>query len=110
MKVWNVFEIRDLMERNDKVLISCMLSVYAMQTNNEKLSHNTKENNGVGFNGLDAPILTSFCEFYKQRGFLSPKQIAIARKKMLKYSAQATKYANDWEEKKVLQARAERSF
>jgi hypothetical protein len=32
--------------------------------------------------------------FYKDRGFLSPKQLMHVRKKMLKYSGQLAKIAN----------------
>ena len=56
--------------------------------------YDTHEHNGVGFNGIDGGIMSSFSEFYKKTGFLTYKQMKIARKKMLKYAGQLTKIAN----------------
>jgi hypothetical protein len=42
----------------------------------------------MGFNGVDAEILTSFAVQIKRFNRLSPKQIEIARKKMGKYARQ----------------------
>ena len=100
-KVWNKEEIKYLIETNDKVLISSLLQVYNSQTIDEQCTKETAERNGVGFNASDAYILSSFAEWYKSHEYLSPKQIAIARKKMIKYSGQVTKLANQHELRKA---------
>ena len=93
-RVWSEEEIKDLIQTNDKVLYGALKKLYACQTADEQISGETKEQNGVGFNGVDAPILTSFCEFLNKTGFLTPKQKNLARKKLVKYNKQLTKLAN----------------
>lgn len=93
-KVWTIEETKRLLAVNDTMLYRSLLKLYECQTADEKADGQTHEYNGVGFNGVDAPILTSFVEFYKKRGFLSTKQKAIARKKIMKYAKQITNLAN----------------
>ena len=100
MKVWTKEEIKDLMEQHDSTVIKCMRQIYNRQTEYEQCIGGTTEANGVGFNGCDAEILSSFCRFYNERGYLTDKQIAIARKKMKKYARQIAEIANEIERKK----------
>lgn len=100
MKTWTVEEIKNLMATNDKFIGMAVVQIYNCQTESEKYCKETEENNGVGFNGVDANILSSFAEFYKERGYLSQKQMQIARKKMVKYAKQVTKLANEHEQRK----------
>ncbi len=93
-RVWTEEEIKSLIQSNDKVLYGALKKLYACQTADEKASGETNEYNGVGFNGVDAPILSSFCEFLNKTGFLTPKQKMLARKKLVKYNKQLTKLAN----------------
>jgi hypothetical protein len=85
---WTPSIIKEKIETSDKALISALLRVYSWQTEDEKHSERTTETNSKGFNGIDAEILSSFAKQWETRGFLSPKQKAIARKKMSKYSRQ----------------------
>lgn len=94
MKIWTEEEIKNLIATNDTVLYNALKKLYAFQTYDEKCEGCTKENNGVGFNGVDGPIMSSFCEFLIRNGFLSTKQKAIARKKLVKYNKQLTRIAN----------------
>ena len=71
-----------------------MIQLYNCQTIEEQSSGTTKEYNNAGFNGVDAPIMSSFAQFYKKTGFLTDKQKVIARKKMIKYNKQLTRLAN----------------
>lgn len=93
-RIWTKEEIKNLIQTNDKMVALSLKQLYSYQTEYERNSHETTEQNGVGFNGVDAPILTSFTLFYLERGFLSPRQIQIARKKLIKYSGQLTRIAN----------------
>lgn len=80
---------------NDRMVALSLKQLYNCQTEDEKLDGETTECNGMGFNGVDAPILTSFAMFYLERGYLSNKQLVIARKKLIKYSGQLARLANN---------------
>ena len=94
MRTWTAEEIKTLVQENDKVLYGALKQLYACQTADERACGDTREHNGMGFNGVDAPILSSFCEFLNRTGFLTPKQKVIARKKLVKYTKQLVKLAN----------------
>ncbi len=93
-RVWTVEEIKTLILTNDKMVARSVVVLYERQTASEQAAQETHERNGVGFNGVDASILSSFAEFYKSRGYLSVKQTAIARKKLGKYARQLVSIAN----------------
>ena len=93
-RIWTEEEIKNLVQTNDKVLYGALRNLYACQTADEQNSQETREVNGMGFNGVDANILSSFCEFLNKTGFLTEKQKIIARKKLVKYNKQLTKLAN----------------
>lgn len=94
MKTWTEDEIKILIQENDKVLYGALKKLYNEQTAGEQVEGNTKVQNGVGFNGVDAPILSSMAEFLNKTGFLTSKQKALARKKLVKYNKQLTRLAN----------------
>lgn len=94
MKIWTEQEIKDLIQTNDIVLYRALQGLYKCQTDEEQAAGQTHVVNGKGFNGVDAPILSSFCEFLNKTGFLTSKQKALARKKLIKYNKQLTKLAN----------------
>jgi hypothetical protein len=62
--------------------------LYGFQTATEQEAQSTAERNGAGFNGTDAFILSSFAEQIAKGRTLSPKQLAIAFRKLPKYSGQ----------------------
>lgn len=96
--------VRENLAINDTWLIRGLLAIYARQTADEKSSEHTKHDNEVGFNGLDAPILSSFAKqviqwnnteprFRRFNSPLSPKQMPLLRRKMAKYAGQLAKIA-----------------
>ena len=93
-RIWTEDEIRRLVQENDKVLYGALLKLYGEQTKDEQDDGETKHHNGVGFNGADSRFLSSVAEFLKQRGFLTPKQKAVTRRKLAKYNKQLTRLAN----------------
>lgn len=93
-RIWTEEEIKNLIQTNDVVLYRALRKLYAQQTADERKDGETKEHNNVGFNGVDAPIMSSFAEFLNKTGFLTDKQKVIARKKLVKYNKQLTKLAN----------------
>lgn len=94
MDKWNKENMKEILAKYDDQVCKAVVKIYEYQTSDERVYHETKENNGVGFNGADAAIMSSFAEFYMERGYLSSKQLIIARKKIMKYAAQLAKIAN----------------
>ena len=101
MKTWTVEEIKVLLEKNDVVVCRSLMQMYECQTDDEKMYKETSHDNGIGFNAFDSKYLSSLAEFYNEYHYLSNKQIAIARKKLMKYSKQIVKLANEHEHKKA---------
>lgn len=94
MKTWTKTEIQNLLSTNNTMVIRSLLQIYNRQTDDEKTYKETAYNNGIGFNGCDANIMSNMAEFYLKKGYLSNNQINIVRKKIMKYSGQLTKIAN----------------
>lgn len=94
MRTWTEEEIKNLVQTNDKVLYGALKKLYSKQTEEEQIAEANRTVNGIGFNGIDAPILTSFAKFFLRTGFLTNKQKVIARKKLVKYTKQLTRLAN----------------
>lgn len=101
MKEWTKEEIKKLVETNDTMLCRSLVKLYECQTADEQRSKETKEHNGEGFNALDAEIMSSIAEFYIDRGYITEKQKAVVRRKIMKYVSQITRLANIHEEAKV---------
>lgn len=93
-KKWTKEEIKFKLETENPWLLRGLLAIYDRQTADEKQSELTKHENGVGFGGADANILSSFARQYRSRGFLTGTQMILARKKMQKYAGQLAKIAN----------------
>ncbi len=96
--------VRHNLTNSDRWLIRGLLAIFEKQTADEKASEATRYDNEVGFNGLDAKILSSFAKQVQEwkgqlpgrRRFaspLSPKQVPLARRKMMKYSGQLVRIA-----------------
>lgn len=82
---WTKSRIIRLLQNEDRAVLRALIVVYQNQTAQEKNNGSTIEDNGVGFTGIDADILTSFVRFYESVGFLTNRQIAITRNKIVKY-------------------------
>lgn len=65
-----------------------LLYLYGYQTTEEQAASQTHESNGVGFNMLDAEILSSFAQQAIKGYTLSEKQLGIARLRLPKYKGQ----------------------
>ncbi len=100
-KIWNKDEIKENLLKNDVWVHRGVVAIYNFQTAEEQEVEDTTEHNGVGFNGVDGHILSSFAKqiikWNSNQKFpspLSPKQMTLARKKIVKYSGQLAKIAN----------------
>jgi hypothetical protein len=94
MKTWTSDEIKEKLLSSDKWIISGLMAIYRRQTDDEQSNGKTAHDNGIGFNSVDSEIMSSFAKWHKKNGYLSNKQIAIARKKIIKYNKQLTQIAN----------------
>lgn len=65
-----------------------LLVIWSRQTESEKITHTTMQDNGQGFSGNDAEFLTALADQLRIKGFLSAKQMAWVFKKMPRYWAQ----------------------
>lgn len=91
---WNNHLIRERLLKSDKWVVEGVIRIFEYQTAEEQNNDITVEDNGVGFNGLDAELLSSYAKFAIKSGFLTSGQMVYARKKMLKYAGQLAKIAN----------------
>lgn len=90
--------IQDALTKSSKFVERALVALYARQTADEQVIKEASEDNGVGFTGTDAEILTSFAEWviksWKPEGEkLSAKQMEIARKRLPKYWRQLAEIA-----------------
>ena len=70
-----------------------IVALFKAQTPDEQYLGETKENNGVGFNGTDAEFLSSLAGWILQGRSLTPKQLVIAQRKVAKYAGQLARLA-----------------
>lgn len=95
-KVYLAFTKKDLLSflkyklgNDDKWALRALQRIYDGQTQEELNEESTKELNGLGFTGFDAPILTSIYKSYLEHGKrLTPKQMNVVKKMMVKYAGQ----------------------
>lgn len=85
--------IRNKVSTDPRWATRALIALYNKQTREEQSIEMTVERNGAGFNALDAEILSSFAKQALAGRRLSQKQLAIAYKKLPKYSVQLYKIA-----------------
>lgn len=81
-------ELRDLIRSDAGFAVAALLRLYEFQTADEQAVGGTIHQNGVGFNGGDSSILTSFAKIYKQVGWLTQGQIDFLKRSLPKYMGQ----------------------
>lgn len=79
------------------------------QTETEQAIEATKEDNGIGFTGLDGAFLSSLAKQAIAKGTLSEKQMVIVFKKMPKYHGQVIKMSDQAVLEKMVIADHEKS-
>jgi hypothetical protein len=84
--------IKNQLETNPAWACRAILKLYECQTMDEQVTGQTANVNGVGFNGLDSVILSSFAEQLLKGRNLTAKQLAIAHKKLPKYGKQVMSF------------------
>jgi hypothetical protein len=97
MTTWKKDEIKEKLMMGDVRWIErAVIAIFNKQTENEKEVESTNMRNNVGFTGADAKILTSFAKqlLKNKNRHLSDKQLAIAKRRIVKYAGQLAKIAN----------------
>jgi len=92
---WTKTSIQSLILSNPAALKRAIIKIYERQTAEEQNCDQTIEHNGIGFNGVDAEIMSSFAKQLAKKGFLTDKQFVIAKKKMPKYWSQILQLINE---------------
>jgi hypothetical protein len=102
--------IRDLLNRSNAAVERALIVLYARQTADEQATETARYQNGRGFSAVDAEILSSFaCQVQAKVGqtssylgrerklgeCLSPKQMDIARRKVVRYVKQLAEAAEE---------------
>ena len=72
-----------------------LLKIFEFQTLDEQKCKDTIYHNGVGFNGTDWEILSSFALQFRKKRYLSDKQMKYVFKKMPKYWGQVVKISDE---------------
>lgn len=93
-KVWKKEEIRERLKVDDIWLRRSIVAIFEQQTSEERSAGLTVEDNGMGFNGADAPAMSRIAQQIQRDGLLDYKNVSYARKKMLKYAGQLANLAN----------------
>lgn len=79
MTEWNKERIVELLATNDKAVGRALLRLLQNQTNDEQVAQSVKYRNNQGFRPCHARMGTSMAEFFREKGYLSPKQAAYWR-------------------------------
>ena len=81
-------EVKEAIQTDDKYCIGALLMLYSFQTPDEQKVNSTAHDNGAGFNSTDAYVMSDISKWYLNKGYLTDKQVAFARTKILKYHTQ----------------------
>lgn len=95
---YSIDEVRQRVSSDARWAMRAITVLYARQTASEKEVGVTREDNGVGFNGSDSRILSSFAQQIAAGRRLSEKQLAIAFERLPKYARQLHRIAYPKEE------------
>lgn len=91
-------------------VIRQLLYIWSFQTAEEQKVKESKEKNNVGFNGLDADILTSIADYVIKRHKISVKQYNIVCKRITKYHRQLRSIPEDFNVSEILFPTPARAF
>jgi hypothetical protein len=86
--------IIELLASNKKAILRGLLTIYNLQTTEEKFTEHTYYHNNVGFTGVDGKILSSIASQVITKKKITKRQFEIVEQKMKKYAGQLYKVAN----------------
>lgn len=96
--------IIDLLARDDRAVARALVVLTERQTPQEQALETTINQNSRGFTPADARVGTSMAKFFKERGYLTDKQIAYWRRSEARGNMRIGKYAGQLLE--IAQAKA----
>ena len=85
--------IREKLQTNQAWLERGVVAIFDKQTFVEQASEQTRELNGVGFNGPDASYLTYVAKWLLSGKHLSGNHLIKTRERMVKYAGQLERIA-----------------
>lgn len=91
--VWTTWDVLVLLDTRPEFTERALMQMYHRQTPDERLAGATAHRNGMGFNGVDAPFMTSVAEGYKRYGRLTPRQRAAVARVLRRYVGQLAEVA-----------------
>ena len=94
-KTWDNAKIKQLLLRNDEAVKRALIIIYNNQTEDEKSSAETSKDNGIGFTGADAFILTQYAKWLLEKDYLTEKQLNATRKRIVKYTRQILEHMKE---------------
>lgn len=77
--------LQQLIKKSDKALYRAILAIYNNQTDEERATGSSVEDNGIGFTKWDAGDMTAIAKKVAAGKALTPGEIAKSRNKMVKY-------------------------
>jgi len=80
---------------------NALLALYQRQTADERATHDTRYHNKVGFNAIDADIMTSLSEWFIDGKSFTPKQTSVLRRLLRKYRRQLADIATKKQEQEA---------
>lgn len=98
-KQWEAY-LKDLMRTNDTALKRAIVLIYNRQTEPERQSGESTEENGVGFTKWDAKELGDIAKKIQQDKELTKGELAKSRNKMCKYWKQLMVVSKEQQEKR----------
>lgn len=87
-KAWTEQDVDALLARSDAAVFRAVVVLYDRQTADEQASDQTTHRNGVGFNGVDARLMSYYARWIKANGRLTGRHVERARRAVRKYRAQ----------------------
>lgn len=83
-KQWEEY-LKNLLKTNNKALFKAIVLVYDSQTEEEKRTNESVEENKIGFSKIDAKELSAIARKIKREEILTEGELAKSRNKMPKY-------------------------
>lgn len=92
--MWTKEQIAEGLRNKDEWVRRALVVLYNLQTSDEQVDGNTYHRNGIGFNMMDAKLLSNLARQVLEGYKLNSKQIDTARRAVIKYSGQLASIAN----------------
>ena len=83
-RAWKA-ELQKLLCRSDRAVESALVRIYDLQTPLEKAADMSVQENGLGFNRVDAQFLSQYASMVKMGHHLTRDEVCIVRARILKY-------------------------